>query len=184
MKKLKLPLSDEQINGLRAGDSVLLSGVVYTARDAAHKRLMEIIENGEELPFDMKDSAVYYLGPTPARPGHHIGSAGPTSSYRMDPYSVPLMKLGLKVMIGKGERGEEMIKAIKKYNAVYFAATGGAAALLSKTVHSSKVIAFEDLGTEAIRRLVLKDFPAIVAIDSRGKDQYQAGPAEFMEKRY
>ena len=179
MKRFTLPLTDEEIMGLEAGDIVLLSGTVYTARDAAHKRLAELIAEGKELPFDIKGSAIYYLGPTPARPGNVIGSAGPTSSYRMDPYTPELLSLGLKVIIGKGKRAESVTEALKENRAVYLAAVGGAAALLYKSIKASEVIAFEDLGTEAIRKLELEDFPAVVAIDAHGRDQYKLGPEKF-----
>ncbi len=171
-KKLSTPISDSVRIALRVGEEVLISGVIYTARDAAHKLMVEAINNGDKLPFDFKGQIVYYVGPTPAKPGKPIGSCGPTSSYRMDSLSPTLMKHGLKVMIGKGERSLEMISEIKKQKAVYLIAIGGIGALLSKTVVSSKIIAYPALGPEAIRKLVVKDFPAIVAIDSMGNSIY------------
>ena len=171
-KKINLPLTDKTIAGLHAGDSVLLCGYMYTGRDAAHKRLVELIDKGEALPFDIHDQTIYYVGPAPAKPGYVIGPAGPTTSYRMDPYTVPLLKMGLKGMIGKGLRSEEVIKAIVDYKAVYFAAIGGAAALIAKSVKSKEIICYEDLGTEAVHRLYVEDFPAIVVIDSSGNNLY------------
>ena len=167
-KKLNTPISDSVRTSLRVGEEVLINGVIYTARDAAHKLMVEAIKNGEDLPFNFEGQIVYYVGPTPARPNKPIGSCGPTSSYRMDNLSPILMNKGLKIMIGKGERSNEMISEIKKEKAVYLIAIGGIGALLSKTVISSEVIAYPELGPEAIRKLVVKDFPAIVAIDSIG----------------
>lgn len=167
-KKLNTPITDAMIKDLKCGDEVLISGIIYTARDAAHKRLVEDLELTNETPFDFSGQVVYYVGPTPAKEGQVIGSCGPTSSYRMDAYSPRLMQEGLKVMIGKGERSEELVQAIKKYHGVYLMAIGGIGALLSKKVKSSEVIAYPELGTEAIRRLQVEDFPAIVAIDSTG----------------
>jgi len=166
--KIETPLTDEVIEQLKTGDLVLINGYVYTARDAAHKRLVELINNNTPLPFDLKGQIIYYVGPTPAPPGKAIGSAGPTTSSRMDSYTPLLLSLGLKGMIGKGQRGEEVVKAIKKYKAVYFLATGGAGALLSRHIVSAEEIAFPELGTESIKKLLLKDFPAIVAIDCHG----------------
>ena len=154
---------------------MLISGVIYTGRDAAHKRLVDLIDRGEELPLDIKGQIIYYVGPTPARPGKPIGSAGPTSSYRMDSYSPKLMEKGLKGMIGKGMRSKEVIEAMKKYRAVYMAAVGGAAALIARRIKKSEIIAYEDLGTEAIRRLEVEDFPAIVVNDIWGNDLYVEG---------
>lgn len=171
-KRIQLPLRDEDIAELKAGDSVLLSGTLYTGRDAAHKRLFEAHERGEELPIDVKGQVLYYVGPTPARPGHVVGSCGPTSAYRMDAYTPMLLEQGLKGMIGKGRRGQSVVDAIKKHKAVYFAAVGGAAALISKSIVSSEVIAYEDLGPEAIRKYEIVDFPAIVVVDSEGNNQY------------
>jgi fumarate hydratase subunit beta len=171
-KKISTPLTDEIIKELSAGDRVLITGVVYTARDAAHKRMIEIMERGGEMPFDFSGQIVYYAGPSPARPGAAIGSIGPTTSGRMDAYSPALITLGLKVMIGKGLRNEEVRRAITGYRGAYLVAIGGAGALISRSVKSARVIAFPELGTEAIRMLEVEDFPAIVAIDSSGKDIY------------
>jgi fumarate hydratase subunit beta len=171
--KVTTPFSGGVIKSLAAGDALLISGVLYTARDAAHKRLAEMASNGEKMPFEFDGAAVYYVGPTPARPGAAIGSAGPTTSGRMDAYSPALMALGLRVMIGKGLRNADVKRAIIEHGGLYLAATGGAAALIARSVKSSEVIAFPDLGTEAIRRLVVEDFPAIVAIDSTGRDIYE-----------
>lgn len=162
---LNLPLTEEMTLQLHAGDYVYLSGTVYSARDAAHKRMYEALLSGNELPFNIKDATIYYLGPTPARPGQVIGSAGPTTSSRMDKYTPALLDLGLKGMIGKGRRNDEVKQAIVRNKAVYFAAVGGAGALLSKCITSSKVIAYDDLGTEAIREMEVKDFPVIVVTD-------------------
>jgi fumarate hydratase subunit beta len=167
-KKLKTPIFDDVIRSLHVGDEVTISGIIYTARDAAHKKLVETIQQNQPLPFDFSGQVIYYVGPTPAKPNQPIGSCGPTSSYRMDRFSPTLMEQGLKVMIGKGERSEEMISEIKKQKAVYLIAIGGIGALLSKTVISSEIIAYPELGPEAIRKLEVKDFPAIVAIDSNG----------------
>ena len=172
-KRLKLPLSDEEIKNLSCGEQVLLSGEIFTARDAAHKRMTETLKKGEALPFEIKNKAVYYAGPAPAKPGQPIGSCGPTTSGRMDAYSPYLLSLGLKVMIGKGERSEEVISAMKTYGGIYFGATGGAGALISKSIKSAEVIAYEDLGAEAVRRLEVEDFPVTVVIDSSGKSLYE-----------
>ena len=172
--RLSTPLTESFVKSLRVGDSVALSGIVYSARDMAHKRLCEAIDTGAELPFDPAGAVIYFLGPTPARPGRIIGSAGPTTSSRMDAFSPKLIACGLKAMIGKGYRGEEVREALKKYSAVHLAAIGGAGALLSKHIVSAKVIAYEDLGTEAIRRLEVVDFPAVVAYDSFGGDVYNS----------
>lgn len=172
-KKITLPLTDEIVNSLNAGDMVYLTGTVYSARDAAHKRMIETLEKGEELPFDIKDTVIYYLGPTPAREGQVIGSAGPTTSSRMDKYAPELLDIGLKGMIGKGKRNPAVIDAMKRNNAVYFAAIGGAGALLSKQIKKSTVIAYDDLGTEAIREMYVEDFPVIVVIDSKGNNLYE-----------
>ncbi len=168
MKKIDLPLKDDVINELKAGDSVLITGSMITGRDAAHKRLYELIEKGEELPVNIKGEVIYYVGPAPAKPGHAVGPAGPTSSYRMDKYTPALLDRGLKGMIGKGARNQEVIDSMIKNNVVYFAAIGGAAALISKSIKKVEVLAYEDLGTEAIYRFEVEDFPAIVAIDSHG----------------
>ena len=178
--KLTAPLSVEEARKLRAGDSVLLSGVIYTARDAAHKRLCELVAEGKELPFPVKDAVIYFVGPTPAKEGQAIGSAGPTTSYRMDAYSPALIKMGQTGMIGKGKRGSEVISAMKEHGAVYFGATGGCGALLSKCIKSSEIVAYEDLGAEAIRRLTVEDFPVVVIIDSLGNNLYETGRQEYL----
>lgn len=170
--KLETPLTHEKLKSLKSGDSVLLSGVIYTARDAAHKRMIETLEAGEELPFDIADKIIYYAGPTPAKPGQVIGSCGPTTSGRMDAYAPKLIKLGLTGMIGKGERTDEVVDAMTKYGAVYFGAIGGAGALISKSITSAKVIAYEDLGTEAVRQLTVENLPLTVIIDASGKNLY------------
>ena len=168
MKKITLPLTDDVIKDLHAGDSVLISGSVLTGRDAAHKRLYELIEKGEPLPVDINGEVIYYVGPAPAKPGHAVGPAGPTSSYRMDKYTPALLDRGLKGMIGKGARNQDVVESMKKNGVVYFAAIGGAAALISKSITKVEVLAYDDLGTEAIHRFYIKDFPAIVVIDSQG----------------
>lgn len=176
------PLSHEDARKLRAGDSCLLSGVIYTARDAAHKRLCELIEQGKELPVDLKDSVIYFVGPTPARPGQIIGSAGPTTSYRMDAYSPKLIAMGQTGMIGKGKRGPEVVEAMKTHGAVYFGAIGGCGALLAKCIKKCEVVAYEDLGAEAIHRLEVENFPVIVVIDSLGNNLYETGRADYLGK--
>ena len=178
-KKIKLPITDEDIKNLKAGDSVLLSGTIITGRDAAHKRLFELIERGEELPVDIKGELIYYVGPAPAKPGYAVGPAGPTSSYRMDKYAPALLDLGLKGMIGKGARSQAVIDSIVKNNCVYFAAIGGAAALIAKSIKSEELLCYEDLGTEAIRRYTVEDFPCIVAIDSEGNNVYETEPKKY-----
>lgn len=178
-KKIHAPLVSEEIKELRAGDYVYITGTVYTARDAAHKRMEEALNQGSPLPLDMKDNVIYYMGPSPARQGRPIGSAGPTTASRMDKYTPRLLDLGLKGMIGKGKRTPEVAEAIVRNQAVYFAAVGGAGALLSKCIVESQVIAYEDLGTEAIRKLTVKDFPAVVVIDSLGNNLYE----QVMEQR-
>ena len=180
-RKIHVPMSDEEIRSLKAGDYVFLTGTVYTARDAAHKRMKETLERGEELPFDIRGSVIYYMGPSPAREGRPIGSAGPTTAGRMDKYAPELMDLGLKGMIGKGRRTKEVTDAIVRNGCVYFAAVGGAGALLSKKILSSEMIAYEDLGTEAIRRLTVEDFPVIVAIDSEGHNIYDIALEKYGE---
>ncbi len=177
--RLRTPLSDEDVENLKSGERVLINGVVYTGRDAAHKRLSDLIREGRELPFDIKGQIIYYVGPTPASPGRIIGSAGPTTSYRMDAYAPSLIEKGLKGMIGKGMRSEAVKEAIKKYKALYFAATGGAGALLARCIRKADVVAYEDLGPEAIRRLEVEDLPVIVVNDVKGNDLYIEG-----EKRY
>ena len=178
-KYLKVPFSREEAETLKAGDYVYLTGTIYSARDAAHKRMQETLERGEELPFDLKDNVIYYLGPTPAREGRPIGSAGPTTSSRMDKYTPALLDLGLRGMIGKGKRSPEVIEAVVRNKSVYFAAVGGAGAILSKRILLSEVIAYDDLGTEAIRRMQVKDFPVIVVIDSEGHNLYETAILEY-----
>lgn len=176
MKKLALPLKEEDIKGLKAGDSVLLSGPMFTGRDAAHKRLYELLEQGKDLPVSIEGQTIYYVGPAPAKPGQAVGPAGPTSSYRMDKYTPALLGRGLKAMVGKGARSKEVIDAIVQNGCVYFAAIGGAAALIAKSIKSEELLCYGDLGTEAIRRFVVEDFPCIVVIDSRGGNLYQTQP--------
>lgn len=173
-RHITAPLKDEDIRGLKAGDYVYITGEVYTARDAAHKRMQEALDAGEELPVDIKGQIIYYMGPSPAREGRVIGSAGPTTASRMDKYTPELLDLGMKGMIGKGKRTQDVSDAIVRNGAVYFAAVGGAGALLSKQIKSAEVIAYEDLGTEAIRRLYVEDFPVIVVIDSEGNNLYES----------
>jgi fumarate hydratase subunit beta len=173
------PLSDEILQTLKIGDQVRISGILYSARDAAHKRLVELLSQGRRLPIDLKGQIIYYVGPTPPKPGMVIGAAGPTTSYRMDSYAPGLIKNGLKGMIGKGPRGPGVIEAIKKYKAVYFAATGGIGALISKTIVKSQVVAYADLGTEAIRRMEVEDFPAVVVNDIDGNDLYREGRQQY-----
>ena len=180
--KITSPLSREAARSLKAGDSCLISGVIYTARDAAHKRLCELVAEGKELPLDVKDAIIYFVGPTPAKEGQAIGSAGPTTSYRMDAYSPTLIAEGLTGMIGKGKRGPEVIAAMREHGAVYFGAIGGCGALLSKCIKKAEVIAYEDLGAEAIRRLEVEDFPAIVIIDSEGNNLYEMGRKAYLEQ--
>ncbi|WP_281951010.1 Fe-S-containing hydro-lyase [Nitrosophilus kaiyonis] len=180
--RLKTPLTDEDVEKLKAGDIVYLSGTIYTARDAAHKRLVDLILNGEELPFDLKGAVIYFVGPTPPKPGEPIGSAGPTTSYRMDSYSPILIEHGLKGMIGKGKRSQEVKEACKKYKAVYFGATGGAGALLSERIKSAEIIAYPELGPEAIRKLEVEDFPVVVVNDIYGNDLYEEGRKLWEQK--
>ncbi len=177
--KLRTPLKVEDLAKLEIGDKVYLSGTIYTARDAAHKRLVDLLEQNKELPFDIAGAVIYYVGPAPAPPGKPIGSAGPTTSYRMDPYAPALMDVGLKGMIGKGPRSEEVINSMKKNQAVYLAAIGGAAVVVASAIKKAEVIAYEDLGTEAIRKLEVEDFPCIVANDVNGNDIYQEGVKRF-----
>ncbi|WP_019121673.1 Fe-S-containing hydro-lyase [Brevibacillus massiliensis] len=181
-KHISAPLTEEEAANLRAGDRVLISGVVYTARDAAHKRMIEALNRGETLPFDVKGQVIYYVGPTPAKPGQVIGSAGPTTSGRMDKYAPRLLELGLKGMIGKGYRNQEVKDAIVQHKAVYFAAVGGSGALLAKAIKSQEMVAYEDLGPEAIRRLVIENFPAVVINDMYGQDLYQQGAQQFKQE--
>jgi fumarate hydratase subunit beta len=177
--RIKTPLTDKTIEDLPSGTRVLIDGVLYTARDAAHQRLYQLLEQGKELPFDINGAIIYYVGPTPPKPGHVIGSAGPTSSYRMDAYTPELIRHGLRGMIGKGARDKSVKDAISEYKAVYFAATGGAGALISQSIKKSEIVAYEDLGTEAIRRLEVESFPAIVANDIFGNDLYEQGIREY-----
>ncbi|MCR4432832.1 MAG: Fe-S-containing hydro-lyase [Caldiserica bacterium] len=177
--KLKTPLEKEDLARLKIGDKVLLSGKIYTARDAAHKRLVQLIKEGKELPIELEGQVIYYVGPTPPKPGQVIGSAGPTTSERMDPYAPLLLDHGLKAMIGKGQRSNAVVEAIKRNGAVYFAATGGVGALLAKAVKSSRIVAYEELGAEAIRELEVEDFPLIVAIDAQGRDLYVEGVSQY-----
>lgn len=181
MIKIHTPFTRESLKDLRAGDNVLISGVIYTARDAAHARLVADYKEGRKLPFDMKGACIYYVGPTPTAPGEIIGSAGPTSSYRMDPFSPLLMDLGAIGMIGKGRRNDEVIQKIKETGAVYFAAIGGAAAIIKDRIKKCDIIAYEDLGAEAVRRLEVVDFPATVIIDSLGNNLYVEGVKEYNE---
>lgn len=177
--RLRTPLSTEDAENLTSGDKVLLNGILLTGRDAAHRRLFELIKEGRELPIDIKGQVIYYVGPTPAKPGKPIGSAGPTTSYRMDPYSPKLIELGLKGMIGKGSRSQGVIEAMKRFKAVYFGATGGAGALLAKRIKKAEIIAYADLGPEAIRMLEVEDFPVIVINDTKGNDLYQEGIGRY-----
>lgn len=178
-KKITLPITDEDIKNLKAGDSVLLSGSIITGRDAAHKRLYELIQKGEKLPVDIKGELIYYVGPAPAKPGYAVGPAGPTSSYRMDKYAPSLLDLGLKGMIGKGARNKEVVDAIVRNKGVYLVAIGGAAALIAKSIKSEEILCYEDLGTEAVRRYEVEDFPCIVAIDSNGNNVYETEPPKY-----
>lgn len=173
------PLTEDVVKGLKAGDYVYITGTIYTARDAAHKRMQDALDAGKPLPVDVKDTIIYYMGPSPAREGRVIGSAGPTTASRMDKYTPQLLDLGLKGMIGKGKRSREVTDAIIRNRAVYFAAVGGAGALLSKAIVASEVVAYEDLGTEAIRKLEVKDFPAIVVIDAEGNNLYETAVAQY-----
>ena len=179
---LEAPFTDDKIKSLKAGDMVYISGTVYTGRDAAHKRLAEMIDSGEKMPFDFEGQAIYYAGPCPAKPGKPIGSVGPTTGGRMDAYSPLLIQKGLRVMIGKGSRSKEVIDALKEHTGVYFAAIGGAAALMARCVVSAEVIAFDELGTEAIRKLQVDQLPVIVAIDSEGNDSYELGRSKYSQK--
>ena len=179
--KLTTPVTREDLAPLRAGDTVLLSGVVYTARDAAHKRMMELLDQGKPLPFPVEGSALYYVGPTPERPGQVIGSAGPTTSGRMDAYAPAMLSVGARGMIGKGARLPQVIEAMKKYSGVYFGATGGAGALLARCIKKSELIAYEDLGAEALRKLYVEDMPLVVIIDSEGRNLYEEGRAAYLK---
>jgi len=179
---ITVPINKEEIALLKAGDYVYITGIIYTARDAAHKRMYETLRKGETLPIEMKDNIIYYMGPSPARTGRAIGSAGPTTSSRMDKYAPELLDMGLAGMIGKGKRSKEVMDAIERNGAVYFAAVGGAGALLSRSIVSSEVIAYDDLGTEAIRKLEVKDFPVIVVGDAEGNNLYETAIKEFAEE--
>lgn len=181
-KYIKAPISNDAAAELRAGDYVYITGTIYTARDAAHLRMNEALDRGEELPISLENNMIYYMGPSPAREGRPIGSAGPTTASRMDKYAPRLLDLGLKGMIGKGKRSEAVKEAIIRNGAVYFAAVGGAGALLSKSILSSEVVAYDDLGTEAIRKLEVRDFPVIVVIDSKGNNLYETAIKEFCEE--
>ena len=180
-KKLQTPLTREAVRTLKAGDSCTITGVIYTARDAAHKRLCELLDKGEALPVAMATAIIYFVGPTHAKPGQAIGSAGPTTSYRMDAYSPALIAAGQTGMIGKGKRGDEVVAAMKEYGAVYFGAIGGCGALLSKCIKKAEIVAYEDLGAEAIRRLEVEDFPVVVIIDSEGNNLYETGRREYLD---
>lgn len=180
--KIQLPLTPEVAAALRAGDAVLLSGEMYTARDAAHKRLVAALDEGRALPFDIRNQLIYYVGPAPASPGHAVGSAGPTTSYRMDAYAPKLLEAGLLGMMGKGIRNAAVVEAMKKRGAVYFGAVGGAAALIAQRIAKSEVIAYPDLGPEAIHRFTVKDFPALVLIDAQGTNLYDIGPARYRQR--
>ena len=177
--KITTPLDIKEIVNLKAGDLVSITGNIYVARDAAHKRFFELIEKGKKLPIDLKGQIIFYAGPTPTKPGHSCGSVGPTTSYRMDPYTPELLERGLKGMIGKGLRSKEVMESIKKNKAVYFAAIGGAAALIAKSIKKSEAIAYEDLGTEAVFRFYVEDFPVIVVVDSAGNNLYETEPPKY-----
>lgn len=178
-KKISLPLTDDVIKGLKTGDSVLLTGIMYVARDAAHRRMVEALDRGEKLPFEISGQTIYYMGPSPAPPGKVIGSAGPTTSGRMDSYAPRLIEQGLKGMVGKGMRSQSVKEAIVKFKAVYFGAIGGAGAVISRSIRKSEVIAYDDLGAEAVRRIEVEDFPAIVVNDIYGADLYEDGKAAY-----
>ena len=182
-KKITLPLTRELARTLKAGDSVLLAGTIYTSRDAGHKRMCEALARGEELPFAPADATIYYVGPTPARPGQVIGSAGPTTSGRMDAYAPTLMRAGARGMIGKGARLPEVVEAMKECDGVYFGAIGGAGALLAKCIKRAELIAYEDLGAEALRKLYVEDMPLVVIIDCEGNNLYESGRAAYLRKR-
>ena len=179
---LHLPLSKEDVQQLRAGDMVYLTGPMLTGRDAAHKRLIQLLDEGKPLPVDVAGQAIYYVGPAPASPGHAVGSAGPTTSYRMDAYTPQLLRLGLNCMIGKGRRSDAVRQAMQEYGAVYLGAVGGAAALIARSIKSAEVLAYEDLGTEAIHRFTVENFPAIVLMDAHGGNLYESGPAQYREE--
>lgn len=175
------PITDEQVREIKAGDEVYITGTIYTARDAAHRRMVEDLEAGKPLPFDAQGAVIYYVGPTPPKPGQVIGSAGPTTSYRMDKFTPEMLKQGVKAVIGKGYRGDEVKAGFTKYGAVYLTSTGGAGALLARTIETAQVIAYEDLGAEAVRRLTVKEFPAICIHDATGGDQYFTGQSKWVK---
>tara|TARA_B100000315_G_scaffold154892_1_gene143422 strand:- start:7959 stop:8513 length:555 start_codon:yes stop_codon:yes gene_type:complete len=177
--KITTPLSDEVVDSLKSGDQVSINGILYTARDAAHKRLIDLLDRGDELPFDIKGQMIYYVGPTPAKPGAIIGSAGPTTSYRMDTYAPRLMEIGMKGMIGKGNRAQSVIDAMVKYKSIYFAAIGGAGALVARSIKKVEIIAYDDLGPEAIRKMEVEDFQAVVVNDTHGNDVYKEGMNKY-----
>lgn len=183
IKNITTPLTEDITTKLKAGDSILLTGTIYTARDAAHGRLISLLNEGKDLPINMKDEIIYYVGPTPEKEGQVIGSAGPTTSYRMDSYAPILLDLGLKGMIGKGARNDEVIDAIKRNKSIYFGAIGGAGALISKCIVSCNIIAYDDLGAEAIRKLEVKDMPLVVIIDSNGNNLYEIGQNEYLNNK-
>jgi len=180
--KLKTPLTDKDLEPLKIGDKVFLSGIIYAARDAAHKKLVELLKERKPLPFDVKGAVIYFVGPAPAKPGHAIGSAGPTTSYRMDPYTPDLLDVGLKATIGKGSRSQKVIDSMVKNKAVYLAAVGGAAALIAKSIKKAEIIAYEDLRSEAVRRLEVENFPCIVANDIYGDDLFNEGVKQYKEE--
>lgn len=179
--EIKVPMSRETARSLKAGDRCLLSGVIYTARDAAHKRLCETVKKGEKLPFDIENATIYFVGPTPAKPGQVMGSAGPTTSYRMDAYSPTLIALGQTGMIGKGKRDHTVVQAMMEHGCVYFGAIGGCGALLSKCIKKAEVVAYPDLGPEAVHRLEIENFPVVVVIDAQGNNLYEEGPKAYLE---
>ncbi|MCQ2508359.1 MAG: Fe-S-containing hydro-lyase [Dorea sp.] len=180
-RKVTLPLTEELAKTLKSGESLLLTGTIYTSRDAGHKRMCELIAKGEPIPFDPTDATIYYVGPTPAKPGHVIGSAGPTTSGRMDAYAPTMMSVGARGMIGKGARLPEVVDAMKKYSGVYFGAIGGAGALLAKCIKSAELIAYEDLGAEALRKLYVEDLPVVVIIDCEGNNLYENGRKAYLD---
>ncbi len=183
VRHITLPLTKELAETLRAGDTVCLTGTIYTSRDAGHKRMCEALKRGEALPFNPEDATIYYVGPTPAKPGQVIGSAGPTTSGRMDAYAPTLMSVGVRGMIGKGARLPEVVEAMKTYSGVYFGAIGGAGALLAKCIRKSELIAYEDLGAEALRKLYVEDMPLVVIIDSKGRNLYEEGRAAYLTSK-
>ena len=179
VKKITTPLTDEVVKDLHAGDSVLINGIIYTGRDQAHKRLVDALKAGKPLPVDLRGQIIYYVGPAPAKPGYAIGPAGPTTSVRMDPYTPALLEYGLKGMIGKGNRSAEVIEAIRKYTGVYLASVGGAAALIAKRIKKCEIMAYEDIGAEALMKLTVEDFPAVVVNDCYGNDLYEEGMKKY-----